>query len=155
NTLRGNKIGTDGSGGVAVPNGTGVFVSGATGNTVGGTGAGDGNLIAGNPSVGLYLFSTQTLTGSNAIQGNQIGFASGGVPQQYGVLLYNAANNPVPLSGAGANRIMGSSIANVREFTAPGAAGKSGSGSSGGTKAKVSARSSAPGSGARPTGPKG
>lgn len=116
NILRANRIGTDGSGSRAVSNGTGVFLQDAPANTIGGTGPADGNLIAGNPTAGLYIFASKA--SGNVIQGNQIGFARGGsVRQSYGVLLYNAPNNAVPLKGVGANRIVGSRIANVREFT--------------------------------------
>ena len=49
----------------------------------------------------------------------------------YGVLLYNAPSNSVPKSGKGANRIVGSGIAAIREFTGstpPGQSAGSGSG---------------------------
>ena len=36
----------------------------------------------------------------------------------YGVLLFNASNNPIARS-LGTNRVVGSGIANLREFTGP------------------------------------
>ncbi|HKV07553.1 MAG TPA: IPTL-CTERM sorting domain-containing protein [Thermoanaerobaculia bacterium] len=78
--LRGNSIGTDITGTVARPNTFGIeitstglaFVSSAT---IGGTGAGEGNLISGNASDAVRLFlATATL------QGNRIGVSSSGSP---------------------------------------------------------------------------
>ena len=78
--LRGNSIGTDITGTVARPNTFGIeitstglaFVSSAT---IGGTGAGEGNLISGNASDAIRLFlATAT------IQGNSIGVSSSGSP---------------------------------------------------------------------------
>lgn len=78
--IRGNYIGTDITGTVARPNTFGLeitstglaFVSSAT---IGGTGAGEGNLISGNASDAVRLFlATATL------QGNRIGVSSSGSP---------------------------------------------------------------------------
>jgi hypothetical protein len=77
--LRGNYIGTDITGTLARPNtfgveitGTGTFVGSAT---LGGTGAGEGNVISGNASDAVRVFlSTATL------QGNSIGVSSMGSP---------------------------------------------------------------------------
>jgi parallel beta-helix repeat protein len=71
NVLKGNYIGTDASGTAAVPNGTrGVWISGSQNNTIGGTGAGEGNLIAYNEDDGVWVYGTDA-TG-NAIRGNSI-----------------------------------------------------------------------------------
>src|SRR6185295_5062953 len=52
----GNFIGTNASGTTALPNGfTGISIDAASGNTVGGTQPGAGNVIAGNTAVGLLL----------------------------------------------------------------------------------------------------
>jgi parallel beta-helix repeat protein len=71
-TLIGNRVGTNAAGSAAIPNGSpssGVRVSGdAHTNTIGGAGAGEGNLISGN-HVGLTL----TTTHDNTVQGNRIG----------------------------------------------------------------------------------
>src|SRR5207248_1668140 len=54
NRVQGNFIGTDATGGAALPNhGDGVFIDGA--NTVGGTTAGAGNLIANNTGDGVAI----------------------------------------------------------------------------------------------------
>jgi Calx-beta domain/IPTL-CTERM motif len=78
--IRGNRIGTDITGTLARPNTFGIeitstgsaFVSSAT---IGGTGAGEGNLISGNAADAVRIFlATAT------IQGNSIGVSSSGSP---------------------------------------------------------------------------
>lgn len=72
NVVRGNYIGTDISGAVALPNYYGVaIIGGATNNAVGGDTPGACNLISGNGHTGILLQSTGTM--SNAVQGNYIG----------------------------------------------------------------------------------
>jgi hypothetical protein len=71
NLVQGNKIGTDRTGTAAVPNGSsGVRLSDAIGEIIGGTAPGAGNLISGNNGDGILLtFDTR----GNQIQGNFIG----------------------------------------------------------------------------------
>ena len=126
NLFRGNLVGTDVTGQKAISNANGIYLEDAPSNIIGGPSASDGNIISGNTiisgnkskrlySTGLYIFGAKAT--ANVIKRNQIGFSKGRVHQSYGVLLYNAPLNPVPLKGAGANKITGSTIANVREFT--------------------------------------
>ena len=69
NHLEACFIGTDPTGTIAVPNGTGVVLtSGVTGNVIGGSTAGAGNLISGN-TTGIQ----STGGGATVIQGNLIG----------------------------------------------------------------------------------
>ncbi len=69
-----NKIGTDGAGTAAVPNGDGVLIeNSASNNTVGGTGAGAGNVISGNSGDGIDVSSN-----GNFVQGNKIGTNAAG-----------------------------------------------------------------------------
>lgn len=55
NVLEGNRIGTDVSGTLAIPNLVGVNVEGGDYNTIGGTAAGQGNLISGNELSGIQI----------------------------------------------------------------------------------------------------
>jgi len=72
NLVRGNYIGTDASGALDLGNtGDGVFISGAPGNSVGGTAAGARNVISGNDQEGVQIYDTAA-TG-NLVQGNYIG----------------------------------------------------------------------------------
>jgi len=82
NIVQGNFIGTDAAGEVALPNGGyGVHVrpgpgcTGATGNLIGGAGAGEGNIISGN-GAGVYLVGPASDT---TIQGNYIGTDASGL----------------------------------------------------------------------------
>ena len=74
--IRGNFIGTDVTGQVAIPNGGGISLQsmGATGNIVGGGNAGEGNVISGNSNSGLDL-SVETAA---IVRGNYIGTDSTG-----------------------------------------------------------------------------
>ena len=82
NVVEGNKIGTDSTGMLAVPNGgAGVnLFSGATINTIGGAVAGAGNVISGNTGDGIDVSGQ-----NNRIEGNFIGTDAAGtaaVPNQ-------------------------------------------------------------------------
>jgi titin len=69
NLVEGDYIGTDVSGLVALPNGTGVDILAAgTGNTIGGTSNGAGNLLAGNHQAGVMIAGA-----TNLVEGNYIG----------------------------------------------------------------------------------
>jgi parallel beta-helix repeat protein len=93
NSVTGNFIGTDISGRIALANnGGGILVgNGASANRIGGTGAGESNLISGNEGYGVYLYDSGT--DSNTVEGNRIGTDAGGnaaLPNSYGgISLYN------------------------------------------------------------------
>src|SRR5262249_40264406 len=77
NAVQGNVIGLAADGVTAFGNNFGVEIeAGAESNTVGGTTASAGNVIAGN-SVGVFI--TGNGTSGNAVQGNWIGVAADGV----------------------------------------------------------------------------
>ncbi|MGZ5472756.1 MAG: CSLREA domain-containing protein [Thermoanaerobaculia bacterium] len=82
NTLRGNHIGVDPTGTIAVPNvGNGVSFSRSGNNTVGGTTAADRNIISANKGSGVVTNSGTAGCGShvgNVIQGNFIGLDASG-----------------------------------------------------------------------------
>lgn len=71
NVVKGNYIGTDAAGSSAIANVSGVLIAaGATGNTIGGTGSGEGNLIAYNSGDGIYTYDSTT--DNNVFSGNSI-----------------------------------------------------------------------------------
>ena len=116
NTILGNRIGTDAAGAKAVANATGILITGASGNVVGGA-AGGGNVISGN-MIGIALRD-----GANAttVLGNRIGTdAAGGaaVPNvEDGLYIANSAGNIVGGSAAGTgNVIAGNGISGVHIF---------------------------------------
>jgi titin len=77
NLVRGNYIGTDTNGSLALPNVVdGVTVNGAPGNTIGGAIAGAGNLISGNSQGGVSLNGAGAA--NNLVQGNCIGTDASG-----------------------------------------------------------------------------
>ncbi len=103
NLVIGNYIGTDASGAVALGNGrSGVFISlGAQSNVIGGTADGEGNVISGNGSMGVYVYGSGTV--SNTISGNYIGPDATGTAilgNQYGGIYIGE-----PIGGAQGNTI--------------------------------------------------
>jgi CSLREA domain-containing protein len=76
NTVQGNRIGTNSSGTAAIPNTvSGVLIeNGASGNTVGGSSSGQGNVISGNAGQGILIHGAS----GNTVQGNDIGTAADG-----------------------------------------------------------------------------
>ena len=77
NKVMGNYIGTDKTGTAALGNSlTGVWISDAPKNTIGGTTAGARNIISGNDSVGLFISGTDAP--GNKVMGNYIGTDAAG-----------------------------------------------------------------------------
>ena len=94
-TIEGNYIGTDASGTGALGNGEGVnFLGADTNNIIGGTTAGERNVISGNGAGGVGLFNPGTT--ANTVEGNYIGVDSTG-------------SAPLPNSGPGVTIITGAS----------------------------------------------
>lgn len=81
-TVQGNYIGTDSTGLVSIPNGTGILmdtsddtnIQQSYDNTIGGNSSATRNIIAGNTGSGIYL-NGPGIT-NNTIQGNYIGLGS-------------------------------------------------------------------------------
>jgi CSLREA domain-containing protein len=73
--IQGNFLGTNAAGTAAAPNGTSGIEIRTAGNTIGGAGAGEGNLISGN-RFGVAI--TGAGATGNSIQGNRIGTTADG-----------------------------------------------------------------------------
>jgi len=108
NNVQGNYIGTDAAGTAALANGTrGVSITvNSNGNTIGGTTAGHKNIISGNTTQGILIDNS---TG-NVVEGNYIGTDVNGTAavsnSQYGVSLWNAANNTIGGTTAGHRNVI-------------------------------------------------
>ncbi|MFM7534723.1 MAG: choice-of-anchor C family protein, partial [Acidimicrobiales bacterium] len=122
-TIAGNHIGVGRDGRTPLPNTIGIDLDGATANTIdglviGGTGAGDANVIAGNLGDGIRLAAPRT-TGLRII-GNRIGRDAAdtmAVPNAGdGIDIAAALSGPVTIGGVGsaANVISGNGGAGVR-----------------------------------------
>ena len=107
NFVQGNLIGTNSSGTADVGNTLDgvILLDGASGNTVGGTASGAGNVISGNDDDGVGI--TEFLTSGNLVQGNLIGTDITGA-----VVMPN---------GGGGVSLRDGAISNVIGGTAPGA----------------------------------
>ena len=112
NVVLGNYIGVNESGTAAIANtGDGVEIAnGATGNTIGGTAAGAGNVISGNTADGVEI--TGSGTTGNVVAGNFIGTNAAGA-----VAIANDAGVEID-SGASGNRIGSSGAGSVTDAAA-------------------------------------
>ena len=84
-------------------------IGGAVANTIGGTGAGPGNVISGNEAAGVVI--TGASTGGNLVEGNFIGTESAGnntIGKGVAGVLINAGavNNTIGGTGAGAENVI-------------------------------------------------
>ncbi len=106
NVVRGNYIGTDKTGTVAIGNTIhGLQINGADNTQVGGTAAGEGNLISGNLNTGVYVIVG---TGTN-FQGNIVGMdisATAALPNVFHGLGLATSGNTVGGSTAAARNII-------------------------------------------------
>jgi hypothetical protein len=119
NLLEGNYIGLNNTGTAANPNGSaGILIgNGASGNTVGGTTAGSGNVVSGNDGNGIHIQGPGS--NNNVIEGNSIGCSASGTAavanNGNGILIdLGASNNAVGNTASGVgNVILGNSAAGV------------------------------------------
>lgn len=100
--IQGNKIGTDATGNVSLPNGLdGIYMSGGFQAPLGSGQKILGNLISGNGRFGVFLYSN----GGNVVQGNTIGLGQGGAKLPNGAegvaIFAGASNNVIGGTGAG------------------------------------------------------
>src|SRR5204863_318801 len=94
NVVQGNFIGADVTGTNALGNGpAGISIDHAANNEIGGTGAGEGNIISGNRYEGVFLGGS-----SNVVQGNLIGTDASG---RFAVPNGTASELVTPFSGCG------------------------------------------------------
>ncbi|MBV8231656.1 MAG: right-handed parallel beta-helix repeat-containing protein, partial [Planctomycetaceae bacterium] len=118
NVVQGNLIGTDASGTVSLGNFlSGVLISNAIDNLIGGTATGAGNVISGNSQYGLYVAPAAT---GNLIQGNKIGTDISGKQAldniQDGVFIQDASSNLIGGTVAGAGNVISSNGLNGIEI---------------------------------------
>jgi parallel beta-helix repeat protein len=116
NVVQGNFIGTDKTGSVALGNRfRGVHVDGSTGNTVGGTAVGAGNLISGNDLAGIVISEGS----GNVVQGNKIGTSATGAQAlangTFGInILGSSANQIGGISAAARNIVAGNVLSGIQ-----------------------------------------
>jgi hypothetical protein len=111
NLVEGNFIGTDVSGTGAVANAIGVAIATGTGNTIGGTAGGAGNLISGNTTAGISIGSDD-----NVVQGNFIGTngaGTGAVANGIGIVVSSTGNTIGGPATAARNLISGNTNAGI------------------------------------------
>jgi CSLREA domain-containing protein len=107
NMILGNYLGTDLSGTGAVPNSDGVVITGPN-NIVGGTNAGERNLISGNTSDAIFI--TLASASGNQVLGNYLGTDVTGTLD-----LGNGADG-VALGNGAANNTIGGTTASARNL---------------------------------------
>ncbi len=127
NNVQGNYIGTDVNGTAAIGNSlSGVQVN-ATGNTIGGTAAGAGNLISGNVQHGVLIQGGSNV--ANNVQGNLIGTDVNGTADLGntldGVQVLNSSGNTIGGTTVGARNIISGNNGNGVELTGSGSSGNS------------------------------
>jgi hypothetical protein len=119
NVVKGNYIGLDSSGTTFIAGSSqnyGVYITtSAAANTIGGTAAGEANVISGNndgAATGKGIYINSTAANGNTVIGNIIGpqkngasFVAGNL-QMYGITLDNSRNNIIGSSAAGARNII-------------------------------------------------
>jgi hypothetical protein len=120
NALQGNRIGTSADGSSAVSNVRfGVTVANNTGNTVGGTEPGSGNVVSGNSLYGVLIVGPTTK--NNKIQGNLAGLNAAGttaVPNgQIGVAIFSP---DTLVGGPGGGNVISGNLSGVWVGTAAG-----------------------------------
>lgn len=121
-TVFGNKVGTDITGSLPLPNQDGIYLDGwsspVTNVFIGSPNTGEGNLISGNAMSGIVLDAVGDGTGSNYVQGNIIGLDATGTSSLgngLGIMVASGSlNNIIGGSGPGqANIISGNTGAGI------------------------------------------
>jgi large repetitive protein len=96
----GNHIGVNAAGTQAVPNGgSGIVISGANHISIGGAEPGQGNVIAANNGIGIFIFGAGTI--DNTIQGNLVG------TDENGTAALGNGSNGIDISDGASNNTVG------------------------------------------------
>ena len=103
NTIQGNWLGVDPSG-AAAGNGYGVYLTGSTGNLIGGTTAAQRNVISANGSGGVHL---ENGSSDNVISGNYIGTNPAGTAALGGdIVIVSGSGNTIGGTAAGSGNVI-------------------------------------------------
>jgi hypothetical protein len=106
NLIEGNTIGTDATGSLPLGNlSNGIEILNGSGNVIGGTDPGAGNLVSGNVSSGIQI----TGSGGNLVQGNRIGTNASGTASLgngVGMGIYQASDNTIGGTSAAARNLI-------------------------------------------------
>jgi hypothetical protein len=117
--VQGNRIGTGVEGRSQLANVVGVYINSASGQRIGGSSTGEGNVISGNRRVGVEILGAGS--SGNIIDGNLIGVAADGVStlvssdgpavQPAGIFVLDASDNLIgSISGGPGNLIAGNEV---------------------------------------------
>jgi titin len=114
NVVQGNTIGTDITGTQRLGNGYGVFINHASGNLIGGTAAGAGNLVSGN-DYGIFIAA-----GDNTlVQGNLIGTditGTSAVANGHSGIFVGGSGNTIGGTSAGAGNLVSGNLIDGIQF---------------------------------------
>jgi len=94
--IKANKIGTDISGTLSIPNMYGIAMENSSNNIIGGSGSADRNIISGNSFTGIGFNGLSST--NNTITANFIGTDVTGtqlIPNEHGIVLSYASNNTI------------------------------------------------------------
>lgn len=113
-SVKGNYIGTTATGAAALPNGSsGIRLTGGTGAQIGGTTAGERNVISGNAGAGIAIDGTAS---GCSVQGNYIGVDTTGavaIPNGSGVSIGGSSNTIGGTLGGSGNVISANTSTNI------------------------------------------
>ena len=122
NTIEGNYIGTNSAGNAANTNlGHGIWVEGASNNTIGGDTAGARNIISGNDGAGIQM--TTAAATNNTVSGNYVGIDVTGtvaIRNSSGVfLLFGPSDNTIGGTTAEERNVISGNGAGIDMIDAP------------------------------------